>query len=269
MQTQLGAPSYGSGPQQAYPSGPQPVYGSGPQQAYGSGPQPVYGSGPQQAYGSGPHASFPDHNPSNPGLVPLGGMYPSLPPPPPAARRSSSGALFGAVAVVAVLGILGGVLYVKKGSTAGTDSADAGSLAVTAPVDAGKVAVAVPDEDAGEAPVASAPPPDAGPAHTPVATTPVANLPPKPFVIDPHEQECRQAEAAATRDNLPEARSHYAHCEGLSKGIARSAIEAAEGRRRPPPPPPPPAYTPPPPPPPPPPPLLPPGARCRGRNCPR
>ncbi len=213
-------------------------------------------------YGSGPNASVPEHAPSNPGLVPVVGMYPSspgmavpaggyraaeAPPSPVAARRGSAAPILGALAVLAVVGIVGGALYFKRHGSSTKESADAGSPATAAPVDAGAVAAAAPsaEDDAG---ASASVPSAAGPAHP--AVMPL--LPPKP-TADPHaEQACRQAEMAANRDNLPEARVHYARCEGPDKVVARAAIEQAEIRQRRPPPPP-----------------LPPPPRCRGRNCPR
>jgi hypothetical protein len=168
-------------------------------------------------------------------------------PPPPAARKGSSAAILGGVAVVVVAGVVGGAIMAKKGSGGGHESAGAvttvtaTATTTAAPVvDAGKPVV--PEEDAGVAPVTI----DAGPAHSAGPLKPA---------IDPRDQACREAKAAADRNDLVDARRHYASCDGPNRVLARSAIEQAEIREHPH------VHQPAPPPPPP--------QPCRGRHCPR
>ena len=216
-QTQVGEPMFVGGP----PSGAQPVQGG---------------------YPSSPGMQMP----SNPGAPPVVGGMPTgsgqaYPPPPPPPKKGGAGPIIGIIAALGVAALVGTVLFLKGGKgSAGKDAADAGTVATS--TDAGK-----PDEDAGE--------PAAVPSGSTTAqpSTTITNVA-KPPGPDPHaEQACRQTEVAANRDQLPEARGHFAHCEGPTKTGARMAIEQAEIRERN-------KHRPPPPPPPPP---------CRGKHCPR
>ena len=230
-QTQIGEPMFAGGPpagadRGSFQSGPQPAQG------YPSSP----GMPSAQGYPSSPGM------PSHPGAPPVMGGMPTgggqaYPPPPPQTKKGSGALIGGLVAVVGVLAIVGLALAFKGKGGSGKDAIDAGAATTTA--DAGKQ-----EEDAGT------PEPPATASATAPPPTAVPNIV-KPVGPDPHaEQACKQSELAANRDQLPEARGHYARCEGPSKTGARMAIEQAEIRERT-------RHRPPPPPP------------CRGKHCPR
>jgi serine/threonine-protein kinase len=231
-QTQLGAPAYGSGPQQQYQSGSQPVVGDRTS-------MPGVQTGGQGVYPSSPGMAVPaDAYPGAPAQVPA---------PPPANKKGGAGPIIGVVAVVGVIGIVGAVFLFKGKGGSTNNSADAGAT-TAGTSSAGKTNVQ--EDDAG-APAADSATADAGAPPKPTVTTPTTvTAPPKPTVTPAQEQACRAAESAAAHDNLPDARRHYASCEGNGKVTARAAIEQAEIRaknkvRVPPPPP------------------------CKGRHCPR
>src|SRR6185369_8061521 len=78
------------------------------------------------------------------------------------------------------------------------------------------------DDDAGAAEAT-----DAGPVKSATPVVPTYHPP----TVDPKaEAACRAAEAAASRDDIAEAKGHFARCEGPQKPIARAAVEQAEIR---------------------------------------
>jgi serine/threonine-protein kinase len=198
-QTQIGEPLFPSGP--PAPAGRTMI---------DQGPLPTGGS--TATTGSG--QAFPTPGP--------------MPAAPAAASKKGPAPIIAAVAVLAVIGLVVGVLAMKKGS----GDEGGGSIALP-PSSASAVNVAADPLPSGEpttAPATSAEP-DKRPEKTP--TTPgTANQSStgKPAGNAQAEEECKAAINLAAGGNTVLAAGRYAKCDGPSKPAARAAIDASAQR---------------------------------------
>jgi serine/threonine-protein kinase len=189
--------------------------------------EPLFvGGGP-----SAPGRTMVDSSPSAlPGSSPAvsaaptgGGQVMAAPPPSAAKKKGGAGPIIGAVAVVAVLGIVGAVFMMKKSPAEDPSPAipipSGAPVALTAdPPTTSSATVAVVDSAAPSAePSATAPTKTGG---TTAGTTTNAN----------DDRECQAAINMANGNNVTQAVSHYHNCKGSRQGEARSAISAAATR---------------------------------------
>jgi eukaryotic-like serine/threonine-protein kinase len=172
-------------------------------------------------------------NPSNPGMPSASG-YPSAPqaqvptgsgqvmgPGSAHAKKGGgAGAIIAGVAVVAVIGIVIGVVAMKKGPSS-PESTGGGLIAL--PDGGGPVVVA---QDDGGASTDAGAGHDAG-THTVV---PVGTGTGTTKVDSKAEAECSAAAGLATGNNISLAVSHFRNCDGPGKVLARTAIDQAAQR---------------------------------------
>ena len=238
----LAAASYGAiaaggghtGPMTSAQTQPGAAMLTPPPGGYVSGAQPVVGGYPSSP---GMPASNVGGYPSSPGMpahgvggVPTGSGQVFQPPPAPA-KKSSAGPIIGVVAVLAVGGLVGGVVMLKGNSTSTKQGAS-----TTATAD--KPATSAHPSADPSAPTSATAPTTS--TTTSATTTPPPPPPPptRPSGPSPDAiRACRSAEMHANRNDLAAARSAYARCEGPGKVGARMAIEQAQirhgGKKRP------------------------------------
>ncbi|MCC6554391.1 MAG: protein kinase [Polyangiaceae bacterium] len=149
-------------------------------------------------------------------------------PTPPAAQSHKKGPapIIAAVAVVAVIGLVIGVVATRKGS-GGEDPKP-----IALPASASAVEVAADPVPNGSAPVAGTTgkpnKPDAPPSTGGTATTAATGK--TPAGSGAGEEECRAAINLAAGGNTTLAVNRYRKCDGPSKGAARSAIDESAKR---------------------------------------